>query len=321
MQLYKKCMPWMALLASLCAGCKDHYDLPDQPVSSYTQIYMAQAYTSPAIYNLKISDTAQTMVYSANYGGAEAPAQDIDVNFSVDNALVDSFNQANGTSYPVLPEKTYVLGATSAVIPHGSSSTGPLYISVKTGGEGAMDILKDFMLAVRIESANAKINGKLQTAFFKVRAQPNLADYTDYDRSHWNVIGFSSQEASGEGPNNGRAIFCLDGDPNTYWHTQWAGGQPGPPHYITIDMGEVKTLHGLSFLPRQSDNSGKPQNVSVETSLDNVTWTSGGSFTLANNKDLQPQFLSSFRDARYFKVTINTSYNATYTHLAELNAF
>jgi hypothetical protein len=55
--------------------------------------------------------------------------------------------------------------------------------------------------------------------------------------------------------------------------------------------------------------------------VDNVSWEPAGSFTLQNTKDLQKQFLSGFRDARYFRVNILSSYNTTYTHLAELNAF
>jgi hypothetical protein len=61
--------------------------------------------------------------------------------------------------------------------------------------------------------------------------------------------------------------------------------------------------------------------VLVQTSMDNITWTDAAAFTLANTKDLQPQFLAAFREARYFKVIIQSSYNASYTHLAELNAF
>jgi hypothetical protein len=307
--------------AALFTACKDDYDLPDQPVESYTKIYMPQAVVTPVEYILKISDTVQTLTYSASYGGQNYPDRDIEVSFDVNNMLVDSFNLANGTSYAKMPGTSYTISHSTATIPEGKLSTGPLAIDVRTNGAGAIDILKDYLLPVSIHSKDEKINEQLRTAFFKIRAQPNLNDYPVFNRSNWVVIGFSSQEANGEGPTNGRAIFCLDDDPATFWHTQWQGGQPGPPHFITIDMGVVKTVHGLYFLDRQSNDNGKPKDVLVKTSLDNVTWTDAGKFTLANTKDLQSQFLSAFIDARYINIIIQNSYSATYTHLAELKAF
>lgn len=310
-----------ATLVILQASCKDKYDLPAQPLSGYTKIYMPEAVNNPVNYTLKITDSTQTIVYGANYGGQDYPSQDIPVTFTVNNSLVDSFNTANGTNYAIMPDGAYVLAKTAAVIPKGGLSTGPLEIAVRTSGAGSMEALKDYLLPLTLSAASVSINEPLRTTFYTIKAQPDLKDYSSFDRTNWTVIGFSSQEANGEGPDNGRAIFALDGDPNTYWHTQWQNGQPGPPHYLIIDMGETKTIHGLSFLDRQSDNSGKPNSVTVETSKDNITWEAAGSFNLQNTKDLQQQFLSGFKEARYFKVNILSSYNATYTHLAELNAF
>jgi hypothetical protein len=282
---------------------------------------MPAAVNNPVNRVLAITDSAQVIIYGADYGGAGYPQADIPVSFSVNPALVDSFNRANNTAYTLLPEHGYTLSATTAVIPHGQLSTPPLELAVKTSGADAIPALKDYLLPISIVKSTVTVNEQLRTVFFVIRVQPNLADYPDFDRSAWSIIDFSSQEANGEGPDNGRAVFAIDNNPGTFWHTQWQGASPGPPHHITVDMGAVKALHGLSFLDRQSDNDGKPQSVTVETSVDNVNWEPAGSFTLQNTKDLQKQFLSGFRDARYFRVNILSSYNATYTHLAELNAF
>ncbi|SEN14734.1 protein of unknown function [Chitinophaga rupis] len=305
----------------LLAACKNKYDLPDQPLANYIKVYMPAAVNNPVSRVLAITDSAQVIIYGADYGGAGYPQADIPVTFSVNPALVDSFNRANNTAYTLLPEHGYTLSETSAVIPRGQLSTPPLELAVKTSGADGIAALKDYLLPISIVKSTITVNEQLRTVYFVIRAQPNLADYPDFDRSAWRIIGFSSQEASGEGADNGRAVFAIDNNAATYWHTQWQGGSPGPPHYITVDMGAVKTLHGLSFLDRQSDNDGKPQSVTVETSIDNLSWEPAGSFTLQNTKDLQKQFLSGFRDARYFRVNILSSYNATYTHLAELNAF
>lgn len=304
------------------SSCKDDINLPSQPAENYVQVYMPQAANGVMKSTLKISDQVQDIIFGANYGGEGYPAADIPVKFSVKPELVDSYNQANGTSYSLLPSDSYTMSATEAVIPKGKLNTEPLKIGVKTKGAGAIEVLKDYILPVSLD-APMKVNENLRTTYFIVRAQPDLNDYPDFDRTQWKIIGFSSQEANGEGPNNGRAIFVLDNNPATFWHTQWQGGTPGPPHYLTVDMGEVKTIHGVMMQGRQGDYSGRPNAVSVEVSTDNVTWQPAGSFNLLNNTSVQKQFLPGAFDkqARYFKVTINSSYNATYTHLAELGAF
>src|SRR3546814_5319167 len=105
-----------------------------------------------------------------------------------------------------------------------------------------------------------KMNEALQTTYYLITAEPDIADYPDYDRSAWTIVDFSSEEANGEGPNNGRAVFVLDGDNQTFWHSQWQGASPTPPHHITVDLGEVKTLHGINTTARQvSGSGGKPE--------------------------------------------------------------
>jgi hypothetical protein len=62
--------------------------------------------------------------------------------------------------------------------------------------------------------------------------------------------------------------------------------------------------------------------VNVMVSPDNTTWVDAGTFTLLSNRDLQKQFRPlGFKEARYFKVIINSAYNASYVQIAELNTF
>ncbi len=112
-------------------ACKDDYNLPYQPIESYTRIYMPQAVNGPIVRTLKITDSVQSLTYGANYGGQGYPDADIPVTFTVDNGKVDSFNTANKTSYggggggAVLPEGSYTLSDLSTVIPKGQVSTAP----------------------------------------------------------------------------------------------------------------------------------------------------------------------------------------------------
>jgi hypothetical protein len=304
-------------------GCKDQVELPSQPVDSYNKIYMPQGVNGPVNKTLIISDDPQILVYGANFGGQGYPTKDIAVKFTVDKALATAYNTANKTTYPVLPDGSYTLSDENAVIAKGQLGTVPLHISLKTKGAGAMDALKTYILPVTISTNDATVNEGLRTTYYIVKAQPDLKDYPNFDRTNWKVLSFSSEEATGEGPNNGRVIFALDGNTGTFWHSRWSGGGAGPPHFATFDLGEVKPIHGLGFIARQADGGGKPNEVNVQISTDNITWTNAGTFNLQDNKNLQQQFLPEGfnKDARYVKVTVVTAYNASYMQIAELYAF
>lgn len=307
---------------TLWYGCKDEVDLPYQPLDSYTQVYMPQGVNGAVSKVFKITDSVQTLTYGAVIGGQGYPANDVAVSFKVDPLKADSFNLANATNYPLLPAEAYILSAPSGIIPKGGTSTQPYSVSFKTKGAGAMTALKTYLLPVSVSCTSNKVNPKLATAFYIVKAQPDLKDYPTYSRTNWTVVSFSSQEANGEGANNGRAIFALDGNKDTFWHTQWQGGSPGPPHILVIDMNETKELHGLAFQARQNDGGGKANAVNAQVSTDNVNWVDAGSFNLQNNKDVQSVFFpEGFKTGRYFKVTINSSYGGNYCATAELKAF
>ena len=44
---------------------------------------------------------------------------------------------------------------------------------------------------------------------------------------------------------------AVDGNPNTYWHTQWSGDSPGLPHEIIIELDPPCVIKGFTCLPRQ----------------------------------------------------------------------
>jgi len=67
-------------------------------------------------------------------------------------------------------------------------------------------------------------------------------------KSRWKILSFSSQNTQFE---DERAVLAIDGNPNTFWHTQWSGGNPGHPHHIAVDMAEDAVVTGFTYLPRQ----------------------------------------------------------------------
>src|SRR4051812_1166855 len=55
-----------------------------------------------------------------------------------------------------------------------------------------------------------------------------------------------SQDGSGQN--------SVDGNPNTYWHTQWQGTSPGLPHEIIIELLPPSVIQAFSYLPRQDES-------------------------------------------------------------------
>ena len=68
----------------------------------------------------------------------------------------------------------------------------------------------------------------------------------------WRIVSVDSEEPR----ENGFARSAIDDDPNTFWHTQWVGGDPGYPHEIVVDLGETLELAGFTYLPRQDGTDG-----------------------------------------------------------------
>lgn len=71
------------------------------------------------------------------------------------------------------------------------------------------------------------------------------------DRARWTLVEVSSEQAPGEA-----AAKAYDGDPDTHWHTRYAGDTPQPPHALAIDLGEPLAVSGFCLLPRASGDNG-----------------------------------------------------------------
>jgi hypothetical protein len=63
-------------------------------------------------------------------------------------------------------------------------------------------------------------------------------------------VKVDSEETAGE---NGAGTNAVDGDPNTFWHTQWQDATPECPHEIIVELVPPSTIKGFTQLPRQDD--------------------------------------------------------------------
>lgn len=291
------------------------------------KIYMPEG---RAIVNSNF-DIADTILYSATIVGADYPTvsastgSDVSIDFKVDADKVNSFNQSMGTNYSLLPSSNFSFDATS-IIPKGQFSTPMLKLIIKNGD--TVDPFSSYLLPITIDKVNGgEVSSVQQTTYFVVTRSPSLDNLPAFERSSWSISEMSTEEPA-EGGGNGLAIASIDDNYDTYWHSKWSGGEPGPPHYITIDMGEEKVIHGISIVDRSFegdwaiDGHGQPKAMTVSISLDGVNWDDNGTFQVPI-KEPQAEirfFLTTFKPARYFKITVTDVWATSSTSIAEIYA-
>ncbi|WP_186757451.1 BT_3987 domain-containing protein [Echinicola salinicaeni] len=323
MNLYKKIINpiggmFMGLV--LMTSCDPDF-VVEQP-EQYTKLYMPQAVSASSSHSLVLKDSVQSIVFGAAYGAPYTLGTEISVNFAADLSLVDAFNDANGTSYPALPTESFELSSSSVSIPAGDMASEPLKININP--INGFEFETQYLLPVTITSVdgNITLNEELKTSYFLVEANPPV--YEPFERTGWTIASVSSEETEGSGATNGHAIHALDGDIGTFWHTQWYSATPDLPHSIAIDMGEGRLVSGLSIVQRQNRSVGDAKDIYVELSDDGENWTRVDIFpgVLPDDNANNSVFLKSPQVARYFQITITSTYGDTkFSHLAEINAF
>lgn len=143
--------------------------------------------------------------------------------------------------------------------------------------------------------------------------------YIYEDKTAWQVVDFSSENTD----RGNLAENAIDGDPETFWHTSWVNSKPEHPHYITVDMGQPVEFYGFTLRGRPGQDRGDPIEILFEFSDDGTTWENGESFSFANEdfKKIRTVHLTAALQARYFRLTVDASYEDTYfTHIAEIDA-
>lgn len=306
-------------------GCgKSDIDLLKDSPDVYSSVYMPQAVNSPAVHQFVFSGKTDSIFYGANFGGPASLSNDIQVNFVEDQGLVSKFNETNFTSYKVMPQGSFAFEQNAAVLTKAKKSTAALKLKIFTE---KLDGTGGYLLPVTIKTdGNIKVNESLKTTYFLISATYTTNPYTPFENSNWRIISFSSEEKTGEGLANGRAVYAFDKNGATYWSTEWKAAKPGPPHIVVVDMQEQKKLRGFVITGRKettglAKTTGNPRDIVVQTSLDGINWTYSQSYSLSNILD-NTIYLNYAQTARFFKVTVNTSQGDTYlTHIAELGAF
>ncbi|MCQ2118875.1 MAG: DUF1735 domain-containing protein [Bacteroidales bacterium] len=162
----KKLLLATAVLA-LCACGKDViYDLPDSEL--FDNIYLVQAVDNPHAISMKDNfDGNVTKSFNAFFSGMSSP-RDLHLTFEADAALIDEYNDINGTDMTMLPDDAFELVQTEATIKEGESKSSMIEVNFKVSEQ--MNIGVNYLLPIKfnLREKDVKVRKDLQVIYFNV---------------------------------------------------------------------------------------------------------------------------------------------------------
>ena len=116
------------------------------------------------------------------------------------------------------------------------------------------------------------------------------------------------------------AVNALDGDPSTFWHTQWRDKAPAHPHWLMLEFKEPETIAAVKYLPRQDRANGRIQSYRLEVSTDGKMWKTAAKGKLENSEKEQTIVLTEPVKVSFLKfIAESESLAQPFTSIAELS--
>lgn len=244
---------------------------------------------------------------------------DVDLEVEADESFVTKYNQENATNFVLAPSNSYELETSKTLL------VGDKTISFNLKGS-TQNLEKNCILPIRLKSSS--IYNVDQDDYFVLIF--NVPQYNSelLSRTNWTIVDFNTQEAVGESSgNNGKAIHAIDGNNQTFWHSQWSGtgAFPALPHWLVIDMQDEYTLTSIALRQRGSGDQSQTREGEFYMCKDysNPDWVKVGAFQMQKISDDQ-SFSIARTTGRYLKVVITRSYKEdkdNTTSLSEIKAY
>jgi beta-galactosidase len=131
------------------------------------------------------------------------------------------------------------------------------------------------------------------------------------------VVLSASSEKIGEG----EAAKIADGNPDSYWHTNYGRTVSSFPHSIDFDLVESTKLSEITQLPRQDGKAnGRIKKYEISVSADRKEWKVVKTGQFANSASLQTVKLDQPVTARFVRFTaLSEQKGAAYASSAEIS--
>lgn len=138
-----------------------------------------------------------------------------------------------------------------------------------------------------------------------------------YDRSNWSIADFSDDKPS----DGGGVATLIDGNLETYWHSQWGPDIP-LPHWAIIDMESPKQIAYFDVYRRSGSTDTKTVQlfVSNNSDPDSEDWVEIGEGVYTSGNKLTIEATTDFA-GRYLKIYLPDSNRAPFTSVAEIYVY
>ena len=201
----------------------------------------------------------------------------------------------------------FSLGPDGRYIKPGNPDLSAVHVRLGNVGNGAAmpPLAKNVVDQEAVDLLQQYVTG-LTEAEFQTSPSPNaryvrLTALTEVNGGAWTAVGeFSVLDGNGSPvPISEQSVFAydseelvdefspvvrvIDGNPDTFWHTEWGATNPTPPHFVTLDLGSLRPIGGFIYTPRQAGVNGRIANYQVHYSSDAVNWTLMTSGTWPND--------------------------------------
>lgn len=224
----------------------------------------------------------------------------------------------------------------------GGATTSPMNLNTEISFENEWDLTTTFAAkgadyVDHYNSANSTYYIPLPSDFYtlpdvtiaKGIDKQTVANYfvikqgSPINRDHWTVTA-NTEEKTGETsaayPHNGQTVSLIDGEVNTFWHSQWQGGEVAPPYEIILDMGKENSVSQLGLIARQ--NALTSMNLEIYAGNDGETWNLIGKYFFDGSIKTEQMVPVKTCDARWLRIYIpSLGSGSSVGHLAELYVY
>lgn len=147
-----------------------------------------------------------------------------------------------------------------------------------------------------------------------VKVEVEEEESIDVDKSLWRIYSFDSEQGGNE-----KAVYAIDGDEETIWHTMYSPSTPTCPHEIVVDMGRTYRVNSFTYKGRNDGSNGRILDYELYFSNNPKVWkTANVSGRWSDNSGRQMVPVPDV-EARYFKLVARSVVNNNpYASAAEL---
>lgn len=183
---------------------------------------------------------------------------------TIDEALLDEYNEENECDYALLPPASYTM-STTVKFAYDKESVKEATIEVDRTG---LDY-GNYVLPVRLSSCTKPqfaIDAEKSTSLYAISYVPDASKLTKVNLTE-NMISIFPDPT-----NEGSIAEMIDGKEDTYYHSNWSGVAP-LPHWIQVALPKECTAVSIGYQIRHNNPNGAPQQFTLAGSMDGTNFS------------------------------------------------